>query len=250
MTMHGYQIAPLHLTKLDNASLSQLMIESSSAIATFATKERESLYASKNETLKTLLADFQAGLHKSRSSQFAKDLEKADKNRDDALTTLTSLVTAFSRVQQESMAKAYRLLADLFKNYKNVTVATYEKVMENINHLLAQLDKGTYQLALEFLNLTPHLEQLILTQAKFEALYKSRLQEQKGTVRSNSRALRADMIEVYDFLVDFTAINACAYPEKTKYADLRDQLNTIRSRYRKTTSKQKTVESDNLDSKS
>lgn len=92
--------------------------------------------------------------------------------------------------------------------------------------------------------MTPHLEQLRLTQAKFEALYKSRLQEQKGTVRSNSRALQADMIEVYDFLVDFTAINAYAYPEKTKYADLRDQLNTIRSRYRKTTSKQKLDRSD------
>ena len=58
------------------------------------------------------------------------------------------------------------------------------------------------------------------------------------------------MIEVYDFLTDFTAINAYAYPDKSKYADLRDQLNTIRSRYRKTTSKQKTVKSDNLDSKS
>ena len=28
------------------------------------------------------------------------------------------------------MAKAYKLLADLFKNYKNVTVAAYEKETE------------------------------------------------------------------------------------------------------------------------
>lgn len=33
--------------------------------------------------------------------------------------------------------------------------------------------------------------------------------------------------------MDFTAINAYAYPDKKQYADLRDHLNAIRSRYKK-----------------
>jgi len=33
--------------------------------------------------------------------------------------------------------------------------------------------------------------------------------------------------------VDFTAIIAYAYPERTHVANLRDHLNTIRSRYKK-----------------
>ena len=37
--------------------------------------------------------------------------------------------------------------------------------------------------------------------------------------------------------MDFTAINAYAYPDKTQYADLRDYLNAIRSRYKKLTPK-------------
>ena len=39
--------------------------------------------------------------------------------------------------------------------------------------------------------------------------------------------------EIYDFLVDFTAIIAYAYPERTHMINLRDHLNTIRSRYKK-----------------
>ncbi len=37
--------------------------------------------------------------------------------------------------------------------------------------------------------------------------------------------------------MDFTAINAYVFPDKKQYADLRDHLNAIRSRYEKLTPK-------------
>lgn len=39
--------------------------------------------------------------------------------------------------------------------------------------------------------------------------------------------------KIYDFLVDFTAIIAYTYPEKTHVVNLHDYLNNIRNRYKK-----------------
>ena len=61
--------------------------------------------------------------------------------------------------------------------------------------------------------------------------------EQKGKTPSQNKEVRAKLQEIYDFLVYFTAINAYAYPDKKQYADLRDHLNAIRSRYKKLTPK-------------
>ena len=70
-------------------------------------------------------------------------------------------------------------------------------------------------------------------QKRFEEAYKERLTELKGKVPSQSKQLRIQLQEIYDFLLDFTAIMTYAYLERSHYADLRDHLNTIRSRYKK-----------------
>lgn len=57
--------------------------------------------------------------------------------------------------------------------------------------------------------------------------------EQKGKEPSQNKEVCAKLQEIYDFLVDFTAINAYAYTERTHVVNLRDHLNTIRSRYKK-----------------
>ena len=81
--------------------------------------------------------------------------------------------------------------------------------------------------------MTTHVETLTKAQAQFEKAYKERLAEQKGKAPSKNKEVRAKLQEIYDFLVDFTAINAYAYPDKKQCADLRDHLNAIRSCYKK-----------------
>ena len=51
--------------------------------------------------------------------------------------------------------------------------------------------------------------------------------------QSVNESVRLKLQEIYDFLVDFTAIGAYAYPERTHKVNLCDHLNTIRSRYKK-----------------
>ena len=204
----------------------------------------EQVYATKIGDMEKLLETLQAGLHRSKSSQTVASLE-ADCERDDALSTLTGLVKAFSRVKEASSKEAYDKLSKLFKNYAGLTSMSYEKETEAINHLLKELKDTDYQTALSTLHLTTHVETLTKAQAQFEKAYKERLAEQKGKAPSQNKEVRAKLQEIYDFLVDFTAINAYAYPDKKQYADLRDHLNAIRSRYKKLTPKKSKQEADN-----
>lgn len=55
----------------------------------------------------------------------------------------------------------------------------------------------------------------------------------EGKKPGKAKELRTKLIELYEFFVDYTAISAYAYPDKAYFASLRDQLNAIRSRYKK-----------------
>lgn len=229
-----YGVSSLHTTILGAQEFSQLMTESKEAITAFNKAHKvESIYTSKLEEMSQHLAKFQEGLHRAKASSLVTSLDQADRERDDALATLTALVRAFSRVKETTTKEAYDTLAGLLKNYAGIATANYEKETEGINHLLQELKKSSYQTALAKLHLEEHVESLVNAQKQFEEAYKERLTELKGKVPSQSKQLRMQLQEIYDFLLDFTAIMTYAYPERTHYADLRDQLNTIRSRYKK-----------------
>ena len=229
-----YKITSLDMTRLEGKSFFQLLSDRLEAVNAFTKANKsEQVYATKLGDMEKLLETLQAGLHRSKASQTVASLETSDRERDDALSTLTGLVKAFSRVKEASSKEAYDKLSKLFKNYAGLTSMSYEKETEAINHLLKELKDSDYQTALSTLHLTTHVETLTKAQAQFEKAYKERLAEQKGKPPSHNKEIRAKLQEIYDFLVDFTAINAYAYPDKKQYADLRDHLNAIRSRYKK-----------------
>ena len=229
-----YGITSLTVRNLENNEFFQLLSESKDELGAFTEANKsEQVYVAKLGDMEKLLETLQAGLHRSKASQTVASLEASDRERDDALSTLTGLVKAFSRVKEAGSKEAYDKLSKLFKNYAGLTSMSYEKETEAINHLLKELKDSDYQTALATLHLTTHVETLTKAQAQFEKAYKERLVEQKGKAPSQNKEVRAKLQEIYDFLVDFTAINAYAYPDKKQYVDLRDHLNTIRSRYKK-----------------
>ena len=233
-----YKITNLDMTRLEGKSFFQLLSDSLEAVNAFTKANKsEQVYATKLGDMEKLLETLQAGLHRSKASQTVASLEASDRERDDALSTLSGLVKAFSRVKEASSKEAYDKLSKLFKNYAGLTSMSYEKETEAINHLLKELKDSDYQTALSTLHLTTHVETLTKAHSQFEKAYKERLAEQKGKAPSQNKEVRVKLQEIYDFLVDFTAINAYAYPDKKQYADLRDHLNAIRSRYKKLTPK-------------
>ena len=154
---------------------------------TKANKSKQ-VYATKLRDMEKLLETLQAALHRSKASQTVASLEMSDRERDDALSILTGLVKAFSRVKEASSKEAYDKLSKLFKNYAGLTSMSYEKETEAINYLLKELKDTDYQTALATLHLTTHVETVTKAQAQFEKAYKERLAEQKNYPNTTRRS--------------------------------------------------------------
>ena len=161
-----YKITSLDMTRLEGKSFFQLLSDSLEAVNAFTKANKsEQVYATKLGDMEKLLETLQAGLHRSKASQTVASLETSDRECDDALSTLTGLVKAFSRVKEASSKEAYDKLSKLFKNYAGLTSISCEKETEAINHLLKELKDTDYQTALATLNLTTHVETLTKAQA-------------------------------------------------------------------------------------
>ena len=236
-----YGTTSLDVKSLENNEFFQLMSESMEEIAAFNKANKvDAIYTTKLAEMEQLLAKLQGGLHQTKSSKLVASLDQADRERDDALATLQSLVRAFARVKDAATKEAYETLTQLLKNYSGLASTSFEKETEGINHLLQELKKPAYQTALAKLHLEAHVDSLAAAQKAFEKVYKERLTELKGKAPSQNKTVRLKLQEIYDFLVDFTAIGAYAYPERTHMVNLRDHLNTIRSRYKKRKPSKKT----------
>lgn len=248
--MNKYQVSTLNLRALDNANIAQLLTSTVAAIAAKSkTKGADmAFYQQQLPLLERGLEAFEAGLHKNRASQVAKKLELLDKERDLAFTTVTKLVRAYSSVKAEPIASSHQLLAGLLKGYKLTSKTSYEEESEMLRNLLKELAKEAYAPAITALHLTDPVASLGQAQAEFEAAYKERLDEQTSTKPSQAKVLRQQLLDQYQLLVDYTAINAAAHPEKPYLASLRDDLNSIRKRYKTVTAVKSEGEAGNLSS--
>ncbi|MBF0777188.1 DUF6261 family protein [Streptococcus cuniculi] len=232
--IYTYGIKQLAVRGLDSASFLQLMIESREAISSFIKEHKvEAVYLKKLEEFSTALDAFQKVFLTKSSSKAVQSLEVADRARDAAVLTLSNLVQAFSRVTEPATKAAYDTLSTVFKEHKVSVTDSYEKESVKINQLLGALAHADCQRALASLYLTTYLDQLVAAQATFEHIYKLRLEEQKGQVPSQAKILRAQLFELYNFFIDFTAVMTSAYPDRRELSDLLKQLNVIRQRYKK-----------------
>lgn len=243
----AYKTVGLTLNALDNSEFVQLILESKEALVSFnKTTKTETVYTKKLTELDTLLTAFQALIHKGKSSQHSKALSLADKERDAAFVTLKQLIKAFSRVKEENTQASYQRLRDLLKGYKTLEHMSYEKETESINFFLHTLKEEAYQADVTRLHLTPYVAALTTAQKAFEKVYKARLAEQEAQVPNQARLLRRKLQDLYEALVDYTAIYSYLNPELVAYQKLHTSLNAIRSRYRVHQTSHKKVKSEQV----
>ena len=94
-----YGITSLTVRNLENNEFFQLMSESMEEIAAFIKENKvDAIYTAKLAEMEQLLAKLQGGLHQTKSSKLVASLDKADRERDDTLATLQSLVRAFTQI--------------------------------------------------------------------------------------------------------------------------------------------------------
>ena len=132
-----YGITSVDVQTLENNEFFQLMSESRSEVAAFIKENKvDGIYTTKLDEMDKLLEQLQGGLHQTKSSKLVASLDQADRERDDALGTLQSLVRAFARVKDAATKEAYETLSQLLKNYTGLAGTSLEKETEGINHLL------------------------------------------------------------------------------------------------------------------
>lgn len=243
------QLYTLSLGRLDNSRLAQLLTDTKQALTSFTeSHSSEEFYSNQNAAMSKELATFEGFLNRSYSSLITDQLRSADKERDDAVKTIVTLIRAHARVKTNGVQAAYKLLSQLIKPYKGMEMDCYEVESEKIRHFLKEIAKDTYESAIEQLHLTEHIEVLKKAQTQFETVYQSKLQEQKGKKTNQTAPIRKALVERYSLIMKYTAINMQAFPEKTELADLLANLTSIRNRYK--TNKRKSSHSKEMTTKS
>lgn len=235
-----YKIASLNPTRLDHNDFIQLLLDTKAAILAANKGLKQDIYTKKLAELDSLLAEFQVLSHKSRTSQHSQALMAADKERGAAFVTLKQMVKAFSRVKEEAVKLSYQKLTALFKDAQKDPYLNYEKETELINFLVTTLRSESYQADVTRLNLTNYVTALANAQKAFEKVYAQRVSERDAKVPHKPRDLRLALQDIYDSLVDFTAIYTHLNPELVGYKNLHKSLNTIRSIYKTHESRKKT----------
>lgn len=231
--MPSYGLKSLYTTNLTTAELTQLADDTADAVSTFTqANSKELLLAGQLVKLKGALRSYQTAQQGQQKSSTASQLEEADRNRDQALATLTAFVKANAYIKTDSIKTAYGKLSTLLKTYKKTSTKSYEEETADLTKLLAQLKSSDYQPAVSTLGLTAHVTNLENAQTSFERLYSERIKEQSKATPGQLKTLRKELEKAYGTVVDLIAIHSYCQPDHTAYADLLKTINAIRSRYK------------------
>lgn len=122
------------------------------------------------------------GLGEVKDSQMAKDIEAADKLRDQHLQLLAEMVKTGRLATVTEDKEAYQVIAPLFKDVSKIKRSNHEEASLSINTLLDQLKKTEFQAAIRTLNLS-------------KAIY-------------DNKQARQDLMETYTALNHYLAVMA------------------------------------------
>jgi hypothetical protein len=154
----------------------------------------------------------------------------ADKQRDDALTTLIRLLSVYELSDDAAEAAAYESLHTLFTTYKGIQKWNFEEESNGIDNLLDDLANAKYKPLADLLLMGRYITRIASTNAAFKTLFAARTQEVSGKESFDVAALRKDLKTVYDDTADYVLSMAKAH-NTDQYNKCLDVINTVRKYY-------------------
>lgn len=151
---------------------------------------------------------FGQALAEVKDSQAAKDLEEADRLRDQHLQLLADSVKLGRYGHSPEEKEAYQALAPLFKGVSKAKRSNYEEESSYVLTLLAQLKKTEYQTFSRSLNLTKGIQNLTKSQEAFDKLLTQRNASKSGKVTYDTKATKKVLQETYTKLADYLYVMA------------------------------------------
>jgi hypothetical protein len=183
-----------------------------------------------------------AMLQITKSDKTAK-IVAADKLRDNAITALLRMLSAYELSENEAELLAYQSLTTLFNTYKGIQKWNFEEESNGIDNLLADLGDAKYKPHVQLLNMQAWVARIDNSNAAFNTLFTARTQEASGKESFDVIAMRKDIKAVYDDAAGYVLSMAKAQNTE-QYNKCLDIINAVRKYYHDLLAKRKNGTSD------
>jgi len=179
------------------------------------------------DPLETTLRKFSDGLNRISTKQETLTLKEADSGRDSSVTGLALYCKAYTYLQDEMKKEAASLLVNTLRAFGRIQKANYEEATSKVNDLLHDLEhKPALKSAVETIQAVPFVEQIRLTQQRFDLVAEERLDVKSARPDMNNRDTAKELKENLDTLFQFLEVMQKIAPNPD-YEALVDRINTI-----------------------
>ncbi len=232
-----YEIADVNLRALNHQAFYQLIKDSYDSLYSYLAEHPDDQLQAQMTGLPERLLSYQASYQKVKKSPIVAELATAAKEQNKAFSGLWAYLKAHSYTKNAEKQVAYQTLYPLLSTYKTASRQSYEKDIARYDQLLKRLAQPTYQEAVTKLGLDEQVQELTRSQEQVTVCYKKRLQELSERENNQSQTYREHLFKQYQVLMDYVTVVAYIQSEdgksRTELTKLKDQLNTIRKRYKK-----------------
>ena len=186
--------------------------------------------------LRKTQSSFQKSLDQVKGSTVTQKIAQADRYRDHDLQALFDFIKLYKHSRQSGKKDAYLSLAQLFKTFKEIKDANYEKESSQILNLLRQLEQTLYKENIALLNIAEGVKNLKQSQEEFEELFAQRTTDSRHKEVLDSKQLRQDLEKPYQSLCNYLLLMLDS-DDKVSYGKVIKTINNSRDYYATTLAK-------------
>lgn len=229
-------LSSLPLSRLQAHELSQLIARTLKDVDAEEFPLSDAMVTNYISQLRKTQSSFQKSLDQVKGSTVAQKIAQADRYRDHDLQALFDFIKPYKHSRQSGKKADYLSLAQLFKTFKEIKDANYEKESSQILNLLRQLEQTLYKENIALLNIAEGVKNLKQSQKEFEELFVQRTTDSRHKEVLGSKQLRQDLEKPYQSLCNYLFLMLDS-DDKVSYGKVIKTINNSRDYYATTLAK-------------
>ena len=192
------KLEPLRLAGLSNLEAGQLVRRHLSDFATIdpalLTDAPYNVYI---QSLTALSDTYQKALAQVQKNEETEKISLADGVRDVALKAFNAGLKQYALSDDPAEVEASRVLGILFNNFNNLATLNYEAETNGIDKLLSELEKGSYSVHINLLQMGRYVIRIKSANENFKTLFGNRLVSDAMTETFDMKSVRAELFTKY-----------------------------------------------------
>lgn len=164
-------------------------------------------YEKQYEALRSLSIPYNDALNQIKAQKETEELMNLDTLRDQSLTTIRRVVSAFEYSRDPAEVAAYKEVAIILRKYTDLERANYPAETLGIDKVVAEI-RVAKDNAMGVLQLKKHADRLEEDNAAFKAKFAERSSDVISSVSYDVKTMRKEIFEVYNTLAEYVALMA------------------------------------------